>query len=402
MGSLPHHRVAALLAALLGLASCPAVADADPAPDGTSRSTGWSAGTLPSSGVVPDGELRPLFGAAAGPPIWKSNNPEILRGATGWLMQNARPDPGRGGHALPLTGAAAVYLFHINKSGAPRTLHLLMSNAGQGPMAASYRGSLYTNAERPLHGEGSGPGYAVAQDWLAGSLRTPTTSVQVSPRRVVELARASLPDGAMVDGRFELDGLRSANLYTVATTSGRLEDAINASQTGPVDGEIHAPGAAAYGREAGVYAGSRHLASELLTVPPAPAYLGYALNTTSRFNPSLPDCTAPALMALGDSAPRTWGNYGHLCEVKLRLVSDGQPRRVRLSLVSSALGASTSFTFNGPVRVGDRTIPVYTTAQKPSCELCTLEVPPRGIEVPLRLYIPGLITVGQQLVLESL
>jgi hypothetical protein len=361
----------------------------------------WTKGTLAASAVVPEAVLQPILTRPAGPPIWKSNNPEIILGSGGWLMQNSRSDSRRGGRRSSLNGAADLYLFHINKSSGPRHLHVLLSNGGTAAMTAGIRGSLYTSVEKPF--AASGPSYAVASDWLLGKPRTVKNALVVPPNAVIQLASASLPVGVMVDGRFELQGLASAYLYTMVTMTGKVEDAIDLSQGSPVQGEIRSPSTKTFGREAGVYGGSRRTATLAVAVPPGPAYLGLALNATSKFDPAIPDCTSPALMSLADSAPRTFGNYGHRYDVKIQLRgAAGSTRRVRVWFASSATEAEVSATYHGPMRVNGTVVTVRTTPQQPRTALGTFNVPPAGMWLALSFYVPGLITVGQQIVLESI
>jgi hypothetical protein len=186
----------------------------------------WTKGALAASALVPEAALRPLLAPPAGPPIWKSNNPESFLGSGGWLMQSSRSDSTRGGRASPLNGAAALYLFHINKATGPRHLHLLLSNGGTAAMTVNMRGSIYTNVEKPLVGPGSGPSYAVASDLLLGRPRLVRKALVVPAKAAIQIASVQLPVGGMVDGRAEIEGLASAYLHTVVTTTGKVGDAI--------------------------------------------------------------------------------------------------------------------------------------------------------------------------------
>jgi hypothetical protein len=169
-----------------------------------------------------------------------------------------------------------------------------------------------------------------------------------------------------------------------------------------VEGVVHSPGKNTYGREAGVYAGSRRTANWAVVVPPGPAYLGFALNTNNKFHSAVPDCTAAALMSLADSAPRTFGNYGHRYDVKIRLRSaPGTMRRVRVSFASNA-NPGPSSTYHGPVQVNGTVVTVLTTLKEPRRVLGIFNVPSAGKDLALSFYVPGLISAGQQLVLESI
>ncbi len=136
----------------------------------------WTPGAAPP--VLPGDALWPLPEGLAGPPLWISNNPERFTG-TGWLQQHARVDPQRGGAALPVEHAAA-YIFHLNGSGATRTVHLVATNPQPEPVAIDAWGLLATNQQYPI-GQNSGPSVAVAAAWLSGDLPTLADSMMIAP-----------------------------------------------------------------------------------------------------------------------------------------------------------------------------------------------------------------------------
>ncbi len=213
----------------------------------------------------------------------------------------------------------------------------------------------------------------------------------------------------MVDGRFELTASAGAYVYTVVTSTGSLTDAINATQGSPAAGDIAQPGTNAYGREAGVYSHSIWAGTTNIDVPAAPAHLGLALNTSNKFAVNgvfLQDQTAGALMKLSDSAPRTYGNYGHKYDVTLALRNpSSSARTVRLSLASNYTSStnSPSFTYNGPILLNGTQKTIYTTPTAPKQWLATWTIPAgSNFNGRVTFFVPGLITIGQQLILESL
>jgi hypothetical protein len=368
----------------------------------------WTSGSLGSNSVVALSSLQNLGGGLNGNAIWKSNNPEVIKG-NGWLMQNARSDATRGGSATPLSGTKAVYLFHINKSGSTRYVHLLVTNPQNSSLTISGKGSVYTNTERPLNGAGTGPSYAVSSDWLANTPRTTFSNVGIASKGAYQVYRATLNNGALVDGRFEFTASAGVYVYTVVTSSGTLTDAINGSQGAAAAGDIFSPAQDKYGREAGVYRHSGWSGSTDIDVPAAPAYVGLALNTSAK-NPNLgialQEQTSDAIMRLSDSAERTYGNYGHKYQITLALRNNSSvARTVRLSFASSVTGTvdTPSFTYNGAVLLNGTTKTVFVKPTAPRQVLATWTIPANSpFNANLTFYVPGLITIRSQLVLESL
>jgi hypothetical protein len=359
----------------------------------------WTAGPFTA---VDASTLWPLPGVLGGPEKWVSNNPESFTG-DGWLMQLAR-DSARGGAAHPVT-AATAYLFHVNHAGSKRTLHLIATNPGASTSTVTARGLLTSNASFPLSNAGTGPSYQVALASLTGDL-TPATH-SVAPGRGVEIASISLADGAMADGRFQISATTGVYLYTVVTTSGRVDDAINASQGDPAAGVIASPDASRYGREAGVYAGSEWVGAATVAVPDGAAHLGLCFDTDAKFAREgvfLQDQTAAATLRLDDSAERTWGAYGHRYDVTLKLHNpSARPRTatVRLASLVRSDASSPSFTWNAPFLVDDEVVTAWTTPRAPTTTLAQRELPAGGERtIRVQAVVPGLITTGAALILE--
>ncbi|MEH0152505.1 DUF3370 family protein [Limibacter armeniacum] len=364
----------------------------------------WTAGSI--SGIVPQDQLEDLGGGLSGNKIWKSNNPEIFRG-TGWLMQNSRTDATRGGAAYPVSGTIPVYLFHINQSGSQKYLHVLVTNPNASSITISGKGSMYTNSEKPLQGTGTGQSFHVAKDWLNNTPRTSFSNVTLNSYKAYEVAKLPVPNGNMIDGRFEITASAGAYVYTVVTSNGSLTDAINKSQGGPATGDIYSPNPNAYGREAGVYANSGWEGSTDITLPASQSYIGFALNTSSKFafnGVYLQDQNAPSVVRLSDSAEKTYGNYGHQYDITLAMHNpNSTAKQVTLYFASNYTNSvnSPSFTYNGPLKMNGVVKNIYTTPTAPRQWLATWNVPAGGnFNGNLDFYIPGLITTGQQLILQ--
>jgi hypothetical protein len=186
---------------------------------------------------------------------------------------------------------------------------------------------------------------------------------------------------------------------------------VNASQRGPAAGEIYPPGPARFGREAGICAHSILAGVTPIEVPDAPAHLGLCLNTSNKFASYLQDQTSDFVMRLGDSSERTYANYGHKFDVTLQLTNPAaSPRRLRLSFATNLVKDqdSPSFAFHGPIRVtdgvNDTVQDVYVRPTAPRQVLIDSLALEAGAARPLRLqfFVPGLITIGHQLILEVL
>lgn len=360
--------------------------------------------------LVPGPDLLPLPSEPSGPPIWVSNNPERMFGE-GWLALHSRSDPQRGGAADPVAGSFPAYLFHINASGSPKWVHLVVTNPQAQPVEVAAIGSLLTNATYPLGGPGSGPSYQVSEDWLTGSLPLRASMQPLAPASGRVLASVEVPNGGLVDGRFEIGASGGVYVYAVVTSSSDAAAAIDATQGPAAAGEILSPGPNAYGREAGVYEHGEFAAALSIELPEGPGHLGFAFNTAGKFawqGVTLQEQTAAARTALSDSAERTWGNYGHHYALVFELRNAGAAARSVELVLGSLLTAAVdqpSFTWSAPIEVGplgEATIVTsWTTPTQPLDSLGTWEIA-AGEDLQLRfeVYVPGLITAGQQLQLR--
>lgn len=375
----------------------------------TYSAASWSPGTLPVSTdpakqVLPNERLLPLNVTLGGAKIYKSNNPEIFRG-NGWLMQNSRTDASRGGSRYALSGTNPLYLFHINKSGATKWLHVLVTNPNAASITVSSKGSYYTNTEKPLTGAATGQSYFVARDWLNNTLRQPqTAATSLAQYAAKEIMKIQVANSAMVDGRFEITTSGNAYYYTVITGTGSTRDAISASQGAFASGDYYTESTNTYGREAGVYAYSTVSADNSLALPASAGHIGFALNTSNKFSSSLENQTADALMRLSNSSSRSYGNYGHKYKVVFRLSNNNSSSKtVRLYFASNSVNAAQSnATWNGPLRMNGSVVNVYTKLNAPRQRLSSWTVPPGQFNVTLEFFVPGLITANQQLIFEML
>jgi hypothetical protein len=366
----------------------------------------WLTGLLSDTQKVADNNLVPISLALGGYKIFKSNNPEIFYGP-GWLAQNARTDSVRGGQSSPVSGCTNVYYFHINRSGATAYLHLLASNPQSSAVTISAKGSTYNNSQKPLNGAATGQSYNVAKDWRAGTFGVNFSNRSVASATATEISKIVVNPSNMVDGRFEVCASAGVYLYTVITTAGVTADAINKSQGGPASGEIHPSSSSAYGREAGIYASS--LASGLTNVvlpTTASKHIGFAYNTTSKFNASLQEQTAAYTSKLSDSAPRTYGNYGHKFDTTFRLFNTTtRARRVKMSFASSYTNSTNtpSFTFSTPASINGTNFDVWTTPTRPKQVIGTYTVAANdSVDLRLTMFIAGLGVTNQQVILETL
>lgn len=367
--------------------------------------TDWTAGTL-STPIVALNNLKPLGGALAGNPVWKSNNPEVFYG-DGWLMQNARVDATRGGSSNPIAGTFGVYLFHINRSNATKYLHVLVSNPQTTAVTISGKGSTYTNAEKPLNGIGTGQSYFVSKDQLQNTPRTTFNNITINPSKVYEVYKTQLLHSNMVDGAYEITASQGVYVYTIITSTGNLADAIALTQT-PASGDVYTEGTNSYGREAGIYSASGWAGTTPITLASGPAYLGLCLNTSSKFAVNgvyLQNQNAPALYTLANVAQNTYGNYSHKYSITLQLTNpNATAKSVSLSFASNFTAAtnSPSFTYNGPITLNGTLKNIYTTPTQPKQTLATWNIPANSLfNATLTFYVPGLITTGQQLILEQ-
>ncbi|WP_428957474.1 DUF3370 family protein [Streptomyces sp. cg35] len=119
---------------------------------------------------------------------------------------------------------------------------------------------------------------------------------------------------------------------------------------------------------------------------------------------------APATAALSDSSQRSWGNYGSWYDITLLLRNPmAQERTVQITFGSNITGATDvpGDTWNGALglsidRAPEQVRTVYVRPTAPRDTLSALTLPPHGRrEIRMRFIVPGLISAGSQLLLES-
>lgn len=376
----------------------------------------WSSGTPGAPGpTVSRDDLVQLPGGPAGAEMFVSNNPETFTGP-GWLAQCGRTSAGRGGAAHAMQGTFPVYLYHQNGTGGQAYLHVLVSNPQSSAVTVRARGAVWTNADKPLVQDpaqraGTGPCYATSLDWATGGVRDLLAPTAIAPGAMAQVIRVPMAS-SIVDGLLEVTSTGGAYVYTAVTTSGSVTDAVNCTQHDDqaAPGNIVAQTDTTYGREAGVYAASRwDTGLFAVDVPEAGHYLGLAVNTTARQVAAL-DQTVPSVAALSDSSQRSWGNYGMRYGIRTRLRNPSvSARTVTMTFGSNVTGDTDvpGDTWNGAatLRIDGGTPQVKTLYVRPTvprCPLGSFSLPP-GTEtlVELDFEVPGLITAGSQLLLES-
>ncbi|MEU8002287.1 DUF3370 family protein [Catellatospora sp. NPDC049111] len=407
-----HRTTGTLLAtvAILLAAAAPAAADT------TVPDTGWAAGSPAGpGGTVALANLRQLPGAVTGSPIVVSNNPETFTG-NGWLMLHSRTTPARGGAATPLSGTFPLYLYHQNGTSTTRYLHVLISNPNAEPVTVTMRGAAYTNAQKPLTADpaqraGTGPCYAVADAWTRGTTTTYLSGTSIASGKAVQPTRITMAASNIADGRFEITASAGVYVYTVVTSDGSTTTATNLSQQNAsyAPGNIASESPTTYGREAGVYSTSAWDTGQVtLPLPAAGRHLGLAVNTTAKQEPAL-DQTTAGTATMGDSSTRSWGNYGHRYTIRLVLQNPSTSARTVKVTFASNLVAATDVpgnTWNGPATVTvDGSGAVQTLYTRPTVPLDQIGTYTVGANtsrtLTLTFYVPGLITAGQQLLLQT-
>jgi len=117
------------------------------------------------------------------------------------------------------------------------------------------------------------------------------------------------------------------------------------------------------------------------------------------------DQNAPYQYKLTGASSKTYGNYGHKYSVVLKLQNaNSSAKTVRLSLASNFTNTtnSPSFTYNGPIILNGTLKNIYTTPTQPKQLLAEWTVGANSsFNATLSFYIPGLITTGQQFILEQ-
>lgn len=379
------------------------------APIGDISADAWTQGSLSPEAVVSEPDLHPLPGKAAGPPIFVSNNPEAFF-SSGWLMQSSGTDSSRGGAPLALEGVFPLYLFHINASGGTKYLHVLVTNAGPTDLSIYANGSIFTSTQYPCAPDDGQPGqsYEVAKDWLSESFDLAEYISALSAQDVAEIARVRVNDADMVDGRIEIDTHGPVYVHVVVTSTGDFSDAVATSSGAPAKGEIVPPGPKSRGRQAGIYLHSEWEGEFDVALPKLPSHIAFPITSATQVEVDelgAQDQSAAALVHLDDSAERSYGNNGWKYGLDMSLTNGTDtPKTVSMWFahhLQHSFGQQ-GYTWNGPIEVGDRIRSVLTTPTRPKTRLETWVVEPgKTVRIPIKFYVPGLVTGGAQLILES-
>lgn len=374
----------------------------------------WDAGILSNSGsynsrIVSPEKLKFTSGRLEGPKIVVSNNPEAFY-SDGWLMQTS--NKGRGSSTYKLSnGKAILYLFHYNRSSDRRGkyIHVLATNPGTSTMRITAKGKAYTSAQKPLPAgqPGTGPSYAVSDDWLRNRL-TAKSSGSIGRYGAYEIAKIYVPYDKFVDGRYEISISGESLFYVVATSNGSTTTAINLSQRKAASGAIARPGSNAFGRSAGIYASSEFNGTYTVDLPASTGNIGFCFNTTSKFNNNFQEQCPPAIMRLSDSSPLHYGDYGleFYQRFSIRNTSS-RTRNVRFYLASNNHAQNSGvrnnqLTYNGAVKLNGAIKRVSTRGDNPKIKLAEWNIGAnRTFNATLEGYFPGLLTVGQQIIIET-
>lgn len=392
------------------------------APVNTTRPT-FTNGLL-GTPIVPVANLQDLGGGLSGTPIVVSNNPEVVV-KSGWLY---RPPTDASGQRVALSGKFDLYLYHDNRSGQNLYLHVFVTNPNNHSLTVSAKGNIYnrnqydgkwTNGQK----RGFGPSYQVAADWMNNSFST-VTSARTIPNLggYTSVAVASLPRSKTIDGLLTIDASANCFVYVVASTSSNPATAVNLSQTNvratgqywnsatqSYENTFKPETSSTFGRECGIYEYSGWSGDTELDLPNGPAHVGLALNTTSKFalpgtQQRLQNQNAPAIAVIDNASSYSYGNYGHYYDFNLKINNNaGRQRRVRVWLATNQAGSSAaSFFFHAPVRTYGQLKEVFNTGSSPRTLLLDTRFSWNTLNVPIQFYVPGLISAGQQIVVEVL
>jgi hypothetical protein len=417
-------------------------------------------GTLASTAVIPPANLKATGGILTGNPILVDNMPEIIE-SEGWLMAPPRINNNR----QAVTGNTEFYTFHYNKSGVAGYYVLLATNPQTTPIAINTQGVLlakddvgvftFPNTSYVIERES----YDVADRFINNNFNVNTGSLSIpnlgsgQPNNKI-LAYRRVGHGNGIDGRFKLNIAGQAYIYSVfviqksgETIAQMLQRAVNLATTdtgSAADVNKRAKGewkddygyivetftgntpagtfAGRYGREGGLYQKSGWLVNNDVTLPTTKGFVGFCMvNDVKGFNYA-EDQTAPVSAFVPvdsrrypeivnfNNASRSYGNYGHYYDVTLKFINP----------VARTRNMAVSFAFNTPdatlpnaryvgaikVKVGanaETTVQVLNRLNNPRKNLANFTVAANNSQtIKIRFYVPGLITAGNQLIVEAL
>ena len=369
--------------------------------------------------IVPLTQLYDLGGELDNSQLVVSNNPEVVV-TDGWLL---RPPTNAQGERTLIRGTANLYLYHDNRDALGRDLylHVLATNPNSTPITVAARGNIYTRREYDgYNGRGFGPSYQVALDWMNNRFTQNATATAAASGGYASLSVVSFPRSTTIDGRLEITAPpEGCFVYVVVSTSANPATAVNLSQTKRSEGtytdlntgeerNVFFPEEPnTFGRQAGVYVHSGWGGETPIQLPEGPGHVGLCLNTTGKFalpgtNQFLQNQCSPAVAVIDESSTFTWGNYGFYYNIVLNLLNDSnRGRNVKVYLATNQAGSNAaSFFFHAPVRAAGQLIDVFNTGGAPRTVIFDGVVSGTEQAVPIQFYVPGLISAGQQLIVE--
>ena len=361
----------------------------------------WVAGDF-SAGVPGVRACGALPGGGEGPPMIVSNNPEAFDGP-GLLMGTARPTVTRGGREYRLRGEFGLYFHHLYRGQGQVYVQVIVTNPSAGPVSLSAWGDAWTQGEAGGVALGASPDYRVSRSWITDAPRT-RVDVEIPVQRPVRIWSGALSTNREVDGRFGFSASDDVYVYVVATPNNDLNEAVNLSrQDAPGDYRISGTPPPPFGREAGVYENDTWRADFSVGVPAAGQRHALIVNTaTGGGHPQVQ--AFPALMTLEGSAQEAVGMYGNVYDLTVRLTNrdPAAARRVRLQFASLAQGNLSRY-WDGAALLDERVVDVRHTPDDRTTDLADVRLAPgEARAVRLRAMVPGLTSIPQALLFESL
>jgi hypothetical protein len=371
--------------------------------------------------------LREPAQGASGLPLVISNNPEIFTSdgvlggtlvapdptmrdtVTGQRLTRALVDgPSGAADASCPAGAvrgATVYLYHDNRSGSSKSVHVLVRGAGA-PVNVTYEGVLNTRSlprgENPFQ-IGNSVSVNTAQQFLGGAVRRGTVGAPADG--VNQIGAVVVDRNSPVDGRYELRGDGCFFVQVVASSNA---GSTTAARTHMADGEIRPPGEGRLGRASGLYAATDIFWNEAVSLSAEAPIWGYAFASQAQ--------TLPATLHYADSDSDTNGNYGAVYRAQFQVTNDtGGCRLVRLRLAAyPGQKRPEEFSGSAPTRFWDgpaiftnnsgQRLPLYlkTTPGAMQQPLQTAALGPgQTIRWGLDIPVPGLISIPGAFLFEQ-
>jgi hypothetical protein len=376
--------------------------------------------------IIPNANLQSLGVTLGGPKIIVSNNPERFTG-DGWLYQHSFTDPTQGGVDYPISGTARIYMFHINYTSpaATKYISLVVHNPGASAVTYSRKGSHYTNVDYPLTGAATGQSYWVSRDWLSNTPATTSGTINAGSKLIVFTKQMN--SGNMFDGLYEITTSGPVYYYVVVTSSNvantvRNAAAVNtpyASFAMPPDPRVtqsdyRQETGGTYARQAGVYTNSTATSDNTIVIPNVPSRIGFCFNTASKFYPMLENQNSPIIVKTPpttdtvrsiNASSQSYGNYGMYYDVMFRMQnSSSVTKTVKVYMAGNenlVNAASSSGSWNSRININGTNVDVYNQFNNPRKLIGTFNIPAGTTNIPIQVYVPGLITTNHQLIFET-